>query len=112
VRLEAGETIQLKRLANRTQGNRAIGGRLVVTDRRLAFSPSSVERRLRAQDWQCLLAEVREVDTAKRTADPLSGGLRRRVRVALTGNREELFVVNDVDEVARQIRAVLPDRDR
>jgi hypothetical protein len=103
--LERRERLLYKRAANRSFGNRAIGGRLFVTTRRVIFAPNVFDRLLRAKVWSCPITAVESVGTSGRTLeDPLSGGARRRLRLSLSGNQQELFVVNNVVTVVEAIK--------
>ena len=44
--------------ANRTQGKRAVGGGLHVTNHRLLFSPNLIDARLGGKPWSCALADI------------------------------------------------------
>ena len=90
--LEPGEHIEWRATANRTHEGTAVGGRLVVTDRRILFIPTGFEQGLGRDSWQCSFQGVLEVDLADREMSLFSGGLRRRVRIR-TETSTELFVV-------------------
>jgi hypothetical protein len=100
--LEPGETEVWRKRANRTQGWRALGGRIVLTDRRLLFEPHALDRNTGGRGLALPLAEIRGVSVAPRTWHPLNGGMRKRLAVE-TADGTELFVVNGVDEVARRV---------
>jgi hypothetical protein len=103
--LESGERILFKPGANRSQGNRAIGGHLFVTNQRVIFVPNVVDRLTGAKQWACTLSEIDGVGTAARTFDkPFSGGARRRLELHLDDDRRELFVVNHVEAVEENLR--------
>ena len=64
----------MKPAANRSQGNRAIRGRLFVTNRRIVFAPSVVDRLTGAKSWSCGLSDTKGVATAERSFEkPFSG---------------------------------------
>ena len=58
------------------------------------------------QRWSVELNEVHEVDLEKRGMNPISGALRKRLRLACTG-KTELFVVNHVDEVIDVLKTAI-----
>ena len=107
-RFERGERVLMKPGANRSQGNRAIGGRLFVTDRRVIFVPNIVDRLTGATTWTCGLSDVGDVGTAERSLnEPFSGAARRRLEVRLAGGGKELFVVNHVESVGKALRGAV-----
>jgi hypothetical protein len=91
------------------RGNRAVGGRLFLTNQRLVFAPQWVER-LTGQkgEWSCPLGTVERIAAAPRSlALPFSGGARRRLSVHLKDGTDELFVVNHVEAVAAALTQAL-----
>jgi len=104
--IEPGESVLWEKKANRTQGARAVGGKLVLTDRRLLFAPHAVDRATGGTAWITPLADVDEAGQAPRDVSlgsMFSGGLAKRLRVTTSGGDEEFFVVRNVAEVAAQI---------
>src|ERR1700754_1785083 len=89
-----------------TSRARAVGGRLAVEGDVIVFRPHGFDRALYAKDWSAPLAEV-EVSVAPRA--PLSNlflaGLRRQLRLS-RGGEDHHFIVNHVDRVADEIRAL------
>ena len=103
--LEQGETVRWKRAANRTQSYwRAVGGFLFLTASRLLFEPNRVDAVTGGESWSAPLASIRSVGIEPRDGNPLSGGLRDRLRLDLADGDTELFVVNHVDDVVNVIR--------
>lgn len=110
VEMEQGEHFVFERRANRTQGGRARGGRLGLTNRRLVFEPHPVERGLtRASSLTLRLPEIGAADVAPRSWQLFSGGLRRRLRIQLAGGSQELFVVSRASDLATQINQTRND---
>lgn len=111
-KLEPGERVLSSLRANRSLGKRAIGGRLLVTHRRLIFSPHVVDRLLHAESWSWPLTAIDEVGAAARTLEqPLSGGARRRLEVKLVDGGHESFVVNHVERVIAAVTAAKTKAD-
>lgn len=104
--LDPGETILEFFSANRTQGKRAVGGRLFLTDGHLRFVASRFDRALGGRDWKVGRDEVTSVSVADRSiaGGPFTGGVRRRLAVEADG-QVNFFVVNGVDELAAQVSA-------
>jgi hypothetical protein len=91
--------------ANRQQGWRAVGGRLTMTTMRLIFTANRLDALLHGHDWSVPREAVNESCVAEMTLEngPLSGGLRRRLRVELAGGEHELFVVWDPDQASSRL---------
>ena len=94
--LEPGEQVRESWLANHTQhSQRATGGRLYLTDRRLVFEPNAVDRALAGRALAVPLTDVADVGrTPVDLRHFFGGGIRRRLAVRLTGGSQLLFVVN------------------
>ena len=103
--LEPGEHIIATKMANRTQGSRAMGGLITVTDRRLVFRPNIIAWLLGGRSWSVGRDEVVGVGVAPRSSKggPFSGGIRERLRVRAKDGGEELFVVNGLDGFLGQL---------
>jgi hypothetical protein len=105
-RLVPGEREVVRTLANQTVSAwRAIGGELVVTDRRVMFRPNRVDAALGGRVWVVPLAEVVDVGKKRPNLAPFSGGLRSRLRLRTRDGAEHLFVVNRLDDVVARIVA-------
>jgi hypothetical protein len=105
-RLEPGETVTWSRRANRFQGSRGVGGRLVLTDRRLLFAPHRFDAALAGSWWEAELDQVSSVGVERRGSAHkalLGGGLRRRLRVQTEAGEDELFLVNKLDQVLESL---------
>ncbi|HEX2807453.1 MAG TPA: hypothetical protein VHN80_14910 [Kineosporiaceae bacterium] len=100
--LHPGETVIESWRANRSQGQRAVGGRLHLTTQRLLFVPHVVDSVTGGHRWEVLLSGVSAVDVAPRGWHPFDGSLRRRLRISAEPVVEH-FVVPKVDEVAQHI---------
>jgi hypothetical protein len=108
---EEGETVEWSQLANRSQSrNRAVGGKLFLTDRRLLFCPHWVDAAFGGKTWNCGRAQVRAVGTEPKSGG-LGGGMRDRLRIEVAGGGVELFVVKDLDRVVDNLRAAVGGGD-
>ncbi|MFF0544723.1 hypothetical protein ACWEVD_12350 [Nocardia thailandica] len=104
---DAAEKVVWRQLANRTQGKRAVGGRLYLTSRRLLFTPNRLDAATGGRRWEVPLEQVRGLGRENPDGGLFSGGLRTRLRVD-TDTGAELFVVGEVDEVIAVLQAALP----
>ena len=104
--LEPGEQVLERWSANRTQGWRAVGGRLFVTTTHLRFRPNVVDRNTAGRSWDAPRSAVAGTGLADR--DPvrgfLAGGLRRRLEITLSDGTVERFVVNGAEAKAALLR--------
>ncbi|MGH2985695.1 MAG: hypothetical protein ACRDLO_03275 [Solirubrobacterales bacterium] len=100
-RLNPGERLEWSKAANRFQGSRAVGGRLALTDQRLVFASNRLDALLRGRRWAMPLEQIRSVGVEPRGGGNKSlfgGNLRNRLRIR-SGDGEELFVINDLDDL-------------
>lgn len=107
---EPGEVEAWSAAANRTQGGRAVGGKLYLTNRRLLFTPNFVDRFLRGRPWSVPLVDIVSVNTSppgEFKTGPFSGSSRERLKVELRDGEIDLFVVKECAEVARRVGAAL-----
>ena len=102
--LESDEREVATYRANRSQGSRAVGGHLLLTDRRLIFYPHKVDRATGGNAWECRLTALTDVGLSERGRNPFDGSLRRRLKVGHGGSLD-LFVVNKAEAVAAAIRS-------
>src|SRR5262245_59639494 len=90
--------------ANRSQGFRAVGGHLLLTDQRVVFYPHGLDSATGGKGWECELASVSIVCMTARGFNPFNGSLRPRLQIDANGV-SEYFVVNKgfaiVDEIKR-----------
>ena len=92
--------------ANRTQSpTRAVGGQLLLTNRRLLFSPHLLDYASGGAKWAVDLASITDVGIQPKGGDRLGGGLRDRLRLQLKDGQTELFVVNHLDDVVTRLQA-------
>jgi hypothetical protein len=102
--LAGGERVVWKKYANRTQGGRAVGGRLYMTDSRLFFQPSRIDAATKGQFWSAPLAAIEGVSTDAPDGNYFSGGLRTRLQINVSNGATELFVVNHVGDAVQAIQ--------
>ena len=111
MRVHARETIPdmddgaWKIRANMTQGDRAVGGSLVVDSGRVSFRPHSLDRSTGGQLFDVPLVKVAAIDVVPRTFHPFDGGLRKRLRLRLDDGTEALFVVSGTVKIGQRIAA-------
>jgi hypothetical protein len=89
--------------ANMTQGRLAVGGRLVLTNQRVVFSPRTLVKGPEGDPWECEHNAITDVGLAERGLNPFDGSLRRRLRIEHHGT-VDLFVVSKAKSVAAAIR--------
>ncbi len=96
-------------LANRTQSsNRAVGGKLFVTNQRCLFCPHLLDYFTGGETIEVELSQITEVGIKRAGGDTLGGGLRDRLKI-VHGQKEELFVVNNLSDVVSIIRDSVSD---
>lgn len=88
--------------ANRTQGSRAVGGQLLLTNLRLVFCPHKLDNATGGSGWECMLAAVRSTGMSPRGFNPFNGSVRRRLQIECDVGIE-YFVVNSVTTIAEAI---------
>jgi len=94
-------------LANRTQGRRAVGGALFLTNQRLVFRANRLEHLIGGKAWDVNLINVMSVGVAEKTGNLFDGGLRNRLKVQVHNDEPALFVVNKLPEVIETVSARL-----
>jgi hypothetical protein len=100
--LRPGERVIRTRRAAHSQASRAVGGRLLVTNQRVAFYPGSVDRILSGDQWQCELGSIVNVGIAERGSNPFDGSLRKRLRID-TNRGHEYFVITNARQAVAEI---------
>ena len=97
-------------LANRSQGSRAVGGRLTVDADELRFKPNAIDAMTGGRELTVPLARITAVEVEPGQLHPrhlFSGGLRKRLAVVLDDGTRELFVVNKLDQVLAELREIV-----
>ncbi|MEU5404831.1 hypothetical protein [Nocardia asteroides] len=105
--LDASEKVIWQQLANRTQGGRAVGGRLYLTGARLLFVPNHLDALTGGKRWEVSLGQVRAVGRQSPDGGLFSGGLRTRLLIE-TDTGTELFVIGQLDEVIEILETAVP----
>ncbi len=96
-------------LANRSQGARAVGGSLAIEEGEIRFTPNFFDIRLGGKRWSAPLESVVSIGKEPASWTPsnlFSGGLRARLRLELADGSHELFVVNKLDQLIDELRAL------
>jgi hypothetical protein len=100
--LRTGEVVVWRKFANHFQATgRAVGGRLIVTDRRLIFQPQRLDAALRGQLWEVRLADISSIGEVPPGSGP--NNLRSSLWIEINGSDNEYFVVNGLQEVIRRL---------
>jgi hypothetical protein len=108
VEAEPDERLVWSQLANRVQSShRAVGGKLILTDRRLVFCPHWVDAATGGKTWSLPLADIARVGITPKGGDRFAGGLRDRLRIELVDGGEQLFVIKRLDEVVARLDAAI-----
>jgi len=114
--LNEGERVLYSTRANRTAGRRAIGGRLVVTNQRIAFVPNRVEQHISAESgllegsWVTDHDNVDDVRVSPRqikVSTIFSGEWRTGVWVELRSGAGQRFLVPRATQAIAEIRDAL-----
>ena len=100
--LRDGERLIFSVRANRAQSNRAVGGRLYATNRRIVFAPHGVDLTAGLAPWELDVASLREISIAPRGRNPFDGSLRRRLEIK-SNRGADVFVVPKVGRVAERL---------
>lgn len=110
--LQRGESVLVCFAANRQQtALRQTGGKLFLTQQRLIFEPTNVDRLTGGYRWSVPRSEIAEV--AAEAAQPslpllgLAARNRRRLRITLRNGDVELFVVIGPDRRIVELRGFL-----
>lgn len=96
--------------ANHTQGKRAVGGKLFVTNLRLAFVPNRIDSNLGGKTWELPLSEFVSAGTDKprlRITEIFSGAWRTRLAIHVHGGGSQYFVVGNPEKVSGEIGSTL-----
>ena len=80
--------------ANRSQGFRALGGHLLLTDQRVVFYPHAVDSATGGKGWECELASISGVRMSARGLNPFNGSLLPRLQIDGDGTTAYFVVRN------------------
>lgn len=104
---EPGELVEWAGRANRTQGARVVGGRLLVTDRRLVFRPGLLDSVTGGQTRSLQFSEIYEVTTELHRPAPGSlfhAGWRQRLKVVTRGGATDYFTAARLEDLVERLR--------
>jgi hypothetical protein len=110
--LNDDESVLWRALANRAQDAAAQpGGILVVTERRVVFTPGRVDSMMGGRPWWSPRGAITAVEEVPRTAGlhfgAAAAGNRRRMRLRTAHGGEELFMVYQVRRKVPELRSLL-----
>lgn len=108
------DATSLATTANHSQGWRAVGGSLTVSEGVLEFRPGWVERLLRGRRWCCRVSDIVAIDRAPpKRGQVLAGGSAWRLRLTMLTGEQECFVVSSdwVDALRRYWASVVSESD-
>jgi len=115
IQLSEGEAVLLSYPANHTQGKRAVGGKLFVTNCRLAFAPNRIDANLGGEAWELPLSDFANAGTdaqSTRITEIFSGAVRTRLAIHAKGGGVQYFVVRSPQKVSGEIStAILTQAD-
>jgi hypothetical protein len=106
--MQPTEEVAWSTVANHTQGGRAVGGRLLLSQDQLSFQSNGVDAATGGSTWSAPLASIVGFEKVARTWNLRDGGLRTRLAVVLKDGSRQLFVVNDLDGVIARVQEALP----
>ena len=114
--LNEGESVLYAKRANRTAGRRAVGGRLVVTDQRIAFVPNQFEKHVSPRlelvegSWVADRDDVDDLRLAPRQiklSTIFSGEWRTGIWVDVRSGAGQRFLVPRPTQAVAEIREAL-----
>jgi hypothetical protein len=109
LRLLPGESLVWQVACNWQQRGVARGGRLGLTSQALIFEPNRLDGLMGGKARRVALTDIASVaiESGGVPKSPLSGGIRRRMRLNLTGGASELLLVSDLDSRIRDVEAAV-----
>lgn len=105
-----GEEIVLSYPTNHSQGKRAVGGKLFVTNQRIAFAPNRFDATRGGLAFDIPLSRVTLISIDPphmRVVEIFSGALRTRLAIHAGIDQVHFFVVSQPDIVRNQITLAL-----
>ena len=108
--LAEGEEVICSFPANHTQGKRAVGGKLFVTNQRVAFTPNRMEIKMRGRGMEMALSDITSIGTVKpriRITEIFSGAWRTRLSISRRCDDDAYFVVPKPADTANEIKLTL-----
>lgn len=101
--LGAGEQVVSEVRANWSRRGVARGGTLFATESRLIFQPNSMEASIGLRPATWVRQDIKKIDIAPRGWNPMSGAIRRRLRITFVNGKQALFVVGNPEDVLRTL---------
>ena len=110
IQLSEREEIILSYPANHTQGKRAVGGKIFVTNCRLAFAPNRIDANMGGRTWEMPLSDFISAGTDKphiRITEIFSGAWRTRLAIHGQVGGVQYFVVGIPEKVSSEITTAI-----
>ena len=101
--MNPGEIRYARLLANRSQDGRSFGGRVTITNQRIAFVPVALSQVRDGRSREIGLTQVIGADVAPRDMNWREGAIRRRLRIRTQAGGVQYFVVWRPRRAARLI---------
>jgi hypothetical protein len=110
--LDDNESVLWRTTANHTQEfRRQVGGTLVVTERRLLFTPGRFDASIGGQSWWAPRGAIISVEEEPRTTGlhfgAAAAGNRSRLRLSTAYGSDELFTVNHLKRKIAELGSLL-----
>lgn len=110
-----GEVVIQSFPANHTQGKRAVGGKLILTNRRLAFVPHRMELNMGGKMWELVLSDFSTAGIDKprwKISEIFSGAWRTRMAIHAQVGEVQYFVVGSAIKVSQELSmAILTQKE-
>ena len=109
LRLLAGEQLVWQVACNWEQRGVARGGRLGLTSQALIFEPNRLDGLMGGKGRRVQLADIASVgvEGGGVPKSPVSGGIRRRMRLDLADGQREFLLVSDLDRRIGDVEAAI-----
>lgn len=110
IQLSDREAVLLSYPANHTQGKRAVGGKLFITNCRLAFAPNRIDANMGGKTWELRLSDFTSAVTDKpriQITEIFSGAWRTRLAIHAKGGEVQYFVVGNPQKVSGELSAAI-----
>jgi hypothetical protein len=102
--LQIGEEERSGYLANHSVSAwRAVGGKLIATNRRLMFRPNRIDRSLGGKLWTVYFHDVAAVGKIGPTFGLFNGGMVSRLEIRTNDGSSHRFVVSNLDSVVAEL---------
>ena len=110
IQLSDREEVMLSYPANHTRGKRAVGGKLFVTNCRIAFAPNRIDVTMGGGTWEIQLTDFASAGTdrpRRQIAEIFSGAWRTRLAIHALGGEVHYFVVENPGKVANKLTSAI-----